>query len=129
MSQPLGPAPGFRNHPDHTINITPARARWQARVGGEVLADSEAALVLHEARYAPVVYFPAADVSFDRLAATDSKTTCPFKGEASYFRGATAGSDDDIAWSYPDTYDEVASIAGFVAFYTDKVTVTDEIAQ
>ena len=124
--KPLGPAPGFKRNPDHAIEITPAATRWQARRGDEILADSDDALVLQEANYPPVVYFPRDDVSLTRLVATDSKTTCPFKGEAAYF--AVSDSPGDVAWTYPDTYDEVAAIAGHVAFYTNKVTVTDDIS-
>ena len=118
-----GPAPGFKNHPDHLIEIAPASARWQARIGDEVLADSAGALILQEANYPPVVYFPREDVSLTRLVETDSKTTCPFKGQAAYF--AVSGARDDIAWTYPDTYDEVAEIEGFVAFYANKVNVAE----
>ena len=118
-----GPAPGFRNHPDHLIEIAPATARWQARIGDEVLADSPGTLILKEANYPPVVYFPREDVSLTRLDETDTTTTCPFKGQAAYF--AVSGAGDDIAWTYPDTYDEVAEIEGYVAFYTNKVSVTE----
>ena len=119
----LGPEPGFGKHPEHTIEIEPGASRWRAKLGDEVLADSTSVLILQESRYAPVVYFPTRDVAFDKLAPSDSKTTCPFKGEARYFR-AVAG-DDDIAWSYPAAYDEVVSITGYVAFYSDKVSVRE----
>ena len=64
MSSHQGPAPGFRNHPGHTIEIAPAASRWQASVG-------------------------------------------------------------DIAWTYPETYEEVSDIAGFIAFYANKVSVIE----
>ena len=125
MTDSRGPAPGFKRHPDHRIDIGSASGRWQARLGGQLLADSEHALLLDESRHARVVYFPRDDVAEDRLVATDSKTTCPFKGEASYFRRADDEGGEDIAWTYPETFDEVADIAGFVAFYANRVTVTD----
>jgi uncharacterized protein (DUF427 family) len=118
-----GPAPGFRKYPDHTIEIESSPSRWRASLGDEVLAESGSAMVLRERRYAPVVYFPADDVAFDRLAESETVTTCPFKGEARYFRAAAG--DEDIAWSYPETYDEVAAIAGYVAFYADRVDVSE----
>ncbi len=123
--EPLGPAPGFKSDPAHRIEIEPANSRWQARLGDTVLADSENALVLREANYPPVIYFPRDDVSLSRLVATDTSTTCPFKGDASYF--AATDPATDIAWTYPETYDEVAAIAGHIAFYTSKVTVTDAV--
>ena len=125
MNSSREPAPGFKNQPGHTIEIVPATSRWQARDGDEVLADSEAALILREANYPPVVYFPRNDVSLTRLSATNSKTVCPFKGEASYF--AISDNAQDVAWSYPETYDEVSDIEGFIAFYTNKVSVTEVV--
>ena len=44
--------------PDHPITITPAANRWRARFAGHVIADSDRALVLQEASYPPVIYFP-----------------------------------------------------------------------
>ena len=121
---PSNPAPGFINHPDHRIAIEPVGKRWRAHIEDDVLAESDNALVLREGRYPPVVYFPRNDVAAARLVATDSKTTCPFKGEASYFRHVDGS--NDVAWTYTETYDEVEAIAGYVAFYTNKVDVTDE---
>lgn len=125
MSNSRGPAPGFQRHPDHSIAIRPALARWQVQGRDGLVADSLGALILDESGYAPVVYFPRADVRMRRLTPTASKTTCPFKGSASYWRLASSGSAQDVAWSYPETYDEVTDIAGYVAFYADRITVTE----
>ncbi len=103
----------------------PADSRWQVHSGDELLADSTATLIVDESGYAPAVYFPRADVRVEQLAGSDSKTTCPFKGEAAYWRLASTGDSRDIAWSYPDTYDEVTDIAGFIAFYADRVTISE----
>lgn len=127
MSQSRGPAPGFRSHPNHRIDIRPAGRRWQATLADRVLASSDRALLLDESRHPRVVYFPREDVVADSLAATESKTTCPFKGEASYFCHADDEGGDDIAWTYRETFDEVADIAGFIAFYANRVSVTDSI--
>lgn len=127
MTQPRGPAPGLKRYPDYRIEIRPAGGRWQATLGDTVLASSERALLLDESRHPRVVYFPREDVVEGHLVATDSKTTCPFKGEASYFRSADGEGGDDIAWTYPETFDEVADIAGFVAFYSNQVSVAGSI--
>ena len=124
MSGSLGTSPGFERHPQHGIEIRSAKRRWQVWYEEELLADSGDALVLQESNYAPVVYFPRADVRLDRLVETETKTTCPFKGEASYFRIDTAGQGDDVAWTYPATYTEVSPIAGHVAFYANRVRLT-----
>ena len=64
-------------------------------------------------------------VLLDRLEAADIHTSCPFKGEASYFSLASEPRGDVVAWIYPNTYDEAAEIRGFVAFYADRVTLSE----
>ena len=124
MTESLGPAPGFERSPEHQITIRPADSRWQAWAEDTLLADSRSALVLAEKGYDEVVYFPQGDVRSELLAPLDVHTTCPFKGEASYF--ALAGDDklERIAWTYPETYEEVAAIAGHIAFYTTLLRVS-----
>lgn len=125
MSASLGQSPGFESHPQHGIEIRSVEGRWQVWHDEALLADSGDALVLQESNYAPVVYFPRADVRLDRLVETKTKTTCPFKGEASYFRIDAVDECDDVAWTYPATYNEVSPIAGYIAFYANRVSVTE----
>ncbi|KQI69479.1 hypothetical protein AN189_03480 [Loktanella sp. 3ANDIMAR09] len=110
---------------DH-ITISPATASWVVRAGGAVLGESTNAMILHEAGHDPVVYFPREDIAMTFLDATDHSTTCPFKGTASYFsivnRSATL---ENVVWSYETPKDDVAQIAGYLAFDTSVVTVEE----
>ena len=36
------------------------------------------------------------------------------------------GEQKDIAWFYPAVYDEVEAIAGYIAFYADRVEIESE---
>ncbi len=125
MSHNDHPAPGFVRHPEHKIEITTSGSRWTASVDGAVLAASRHALVLQEADYKPVTYFPRQDLCADKLRATSSRTFCPFKGEASYLADAAIEDGRDIAWTYPETFREVTEIQGYVAFYSDRVAVSE----
>lgn len=116
------PAPGFAKHPGHRIVLAPAGGRMSASVGDTTVADSSRALIMREGSYPPVTYFPRADVRMEMFSATDHHTTCPFKGEASYW--SIAGTEN-IAWSYETPYDEMAEIKDYVAFYADKVALTE----
>lgn len=108
---------------DH-ITIHKAEGAWVARAGGAVIAESRAALELVEGGADPVIYFPREDVAMAFLDPSDSRTTCPHKGEASYFTLHTkSGEIRDAAWSYDNPKEGVARIAGHLAFYPDKVTV------
>ena len=124
MLQSLGPAPGIEAHAPHQIMIEETDVRWQVRIGDLILADSRSALVLNETNYSAAVYFPIADVQLSKLQAADIRTNCPFKGEASYFRLASEPRGDVVAWTYPTTYDDLAEIQGYVAFYADRVTLS-----
>ena len=92
-------------------------------LGDVEVARSGRVLMLSEAGYSPVVYFPPDDVRTDALIASDSSTHCPFKGDAFYWAAEIDGKLTDIAWYYPLTFDEVSSIAGYIAFYIDRVVV------
>ena len=111
-------------HPgaDHPITIAPTTGRVQVRFGGRVIADTTRAVTLKEANYPPVQYIPREDTVMASLQATQHKTHCPYKGDASYFSLKTDGkSAENAVWSYVDPYPAVAEIAGRLAFYPDRV--------
>jgi uncharacterized protein (DUF427 family) len=76
-----------------------------------------------------VQYIPFKDVVQDRLIRTDASTYCPYKGEAGdYSVTTTAGTVEDVIWTYEQPYPAVADIAGHVAFHPDKADISVEIA-
>ncbi|HLK45296.1 MAG TPA: DUF427 domain-containing protein [Acidimicrobiales bacterium] len=110
---------------DHPITIEPTRGRVVVEVAGRVVADTTSALTLREARYQPVQYIPMADVEGSLLEDSDHATYCPYKGDASYYSVVTDEARvDDAIWTYREPYAAVAEIAGHVAFYPDKATIT-----
>jgi len=110
--------------PEHPITVAAATTRWRARFANHVIADSADALVLQEASYPPVVYFPRDDVSMEYMGRSDLRTTCPYKGEASYYTlRMDSQIEDNAVWSYEDPYPAMTEIAGYLAFYPDKVEV------
>jgi len=113
---------------EHPITINPTGARVVVRVNGDVVADTHDALQLQESTYPAVQYIPLKDVVQDRLARTDTRTYCPYKGDARYYSVTTAAGDtvDDAIWTYDEPYPAVAAIAGHVAFYPDKADVSVE---
>ena len=108
---------------DH-ISIRPASGTWVVRAGGAVLGESTNALELTEGDYPPVIYFPRSDLAMAFLDQTDMRSTCPYKGDATYFSiVAKSGPIKNAAWSYDNPIAEVSAIAGHIAFYTNKVAV------
>ena len=105
--------------------ITPADVHVEVTLAGEKLADSDRALVLAETGLPPRYYLPREDVRTELLHPTSSVTTCPFKGDASYWTLELDGtSHDGIAWSYEAPIERAAAIAGFLCFYNDRVELT-----
>jgi len=68
---------------DHPITIHADTARVVARVGGTVIADTDAALTLCEAGYSPVHYIPLDDAVAGTLRTSRTRSYCPYKGDAS----------------------------------------------
>jgi uncharacterized protein (DUF427 family) len=110
----------------HTITIEPAPGPVTVAFAGETVADSERPLVLREAGLPPVYYFPPDDVRAELLSPTDLHTRCPFKGEASYWT-VTVGDQraDCVVWGYPEPLPGVEEIRGHLAFFADRVEVTE----
>jgi uncharacterized protein (DUF427 family) len=110
--------------PDHPITVEPATNRWRARFCGHVIADTDDALILREASYPPVVYFPRADVAMDYMSRTERTTNCPYKGDAAYYTVLMDGQfADNAVWTYEAPYPAMAEIAERLAFYTDRIEV------
>lgn len=113
--------------PDHPITVEKNPARVVVHVGDKVVADTHAALSLQESDYPAVQYIPLADVDPSVLKDSDTSTYCPYKGDAAYYTLVTAdGEEVDAVWTYREPYPAVAEIAGHVAFYPTKVTITQE---
>lgn len=109
---------------EHPITVTPTGRHVVVSVGGEVVAETDDALTLQESTYAAVQYVPLSDVVASALVSSDTTTYCPYKGEASYYHVAAAGSTvTDAVWTYEQPYPAVADIAGHVAFYPDRADV------
>lgn len=124
----VNPAPGFKKYPQHRVETRPASAHVRVTYEGEVIAETRDAVELHESTgegkktVAPVVYYiPRKDVKMDRLARTEHRTHCPFKGDASYF--SLADGPENGVWSYEAPYDEMLAIKERLAFYPDKFQI------
>jgi len=106
----------------HTITTETTDERVRVLVSGEVLADSTDAVVLYETGLPPRYYLPREDVRMELLAPTDTATTCPFKGDASYWTARVGDREVvDVAWTYEAPIDERADITGRICFFVERV--------
>ena len=80
---------------------------------GVVLAESDKTIVVEGNHY-----FPLDSVNREYLQASNTHTTCPWKGQASYHNVQVDGQvNRDAAWYYPSPRPAAAQIEGYLAFW------------
>lgn len=85
------------------------KATWN----GATLAESEETVVVEGNHY-----FPAQSIHAEYFLDSDTHTTCPWKGLASYKNVRVDGEvNRDAAWYYPDPKDAAAEIKDRFAFW------------
>ena len=63
-------------------------------------------------------YFPPNSVNREYLEESGHHTTCPWKGEASYYHVVAGGKkNENAAWYYPEPKEAAQRIKGYVAFW------------
>jgi uncharacterized protein (DUF427 family) len=117
---------GFLERPDYRVDLLRRRNLVTVRSGDQVIARTTEPLLVDEQDHGLVVYIPDADVDFTQLTPTDDSSRCPYKGQASYWRLYDGG--EPVAWAYRDPYPQVELIAGYVAFYQDRLSVEIGVA-
>jgi len=92
------------------------KATWNNRV----IAESDATIVVENNHY-----FPKNSVNTGYLRPSDTHTTCPWKGLASYYTLDVDGMQNpDAAWYYPEPKPAAENIKDYIAFWKG-VKITD----
>ncbi|WP_447979963.1 DUF427 domain-containing protein [Candidatus Nitrospira bockiana] len=85
------------------------RATWN----GAVLAESDHCEIVEGN-----CYFPPYAIKREYFKPSDTHSTCPWKGQASYYDIEVGGQvNKDAAWYYPMPKEGAKQIAGYVAFW------------
>lgn len=80
---------------------------------GTVLAESDKCEVVEGNQY-----FPADSINKQYFKDSNTHTTCPWKGTASYYTIEVGGQQNkDAAWYYPEAKDKAKNIEGYIAFW------------
>lgn len=80
---------------------------------GVVIAESDKTIVVEGNHY-----FPPESVRREYLQPSDTHTTCPWKGVASYYHVVVGDQvNRDAAWYYPEPKPAASHIKDYVAFW------------
>ncbi|MBA2529215.1 MAG: DUF427 domain-containing protein [Euzebyales bacterium] len=115
---------GQPRDPYHRVEVLDASRRVRVSAAGQVIAESGRPKLLLETGLPPRLYLPAEDARAGVLVPSDTHTTCPYKGLASYWSAQVDGTlVDDAAWGYPRPLPMAVPVAGHVCFDDSKVEV------
>ncbi|RYD82650.1 MAG: DUF427 domain-containing protein [Sphingobacteriales bacterium] len=79
----------------------------------KVLAESDKTIIIENNHY-----FPADSIHNEFFKPSETHTTCPWKGVASYYNIEVDGEiNKDAAWFYPETKPLADQIRNYVAFW------------
>ncbi|RMA41270.1 DUF427 domain-containing protein [Rhodophyticola porphyridii] len=96
--------------------------RLRVVLGGVVIADTTAGLRVLETHHAPTYYFPPQDVMAGVLKAAQGASYCEWKGAARYWTAQAGGEiRPRAAWSFSRPSKPFASLAGYLAFYSEPM--------
>jgi uncharacterized protein (DUF427 family) len=85
------------------------KATWN----GQTIAESDNTVLLEGNHY-----FPQSALRQEFITFSNHKTSCPWKGQASYYSLLVNGDlNTDAAWYYADPKPQAESIRGHVAFW------------
>ncbi len=88
---------------------------------GKIIAESDQTVLLEGNHY-----FPAESVRQEFLLPSDTHTTCPWKGVASYYHIKVGDQvNRDAAWYYPEPSQAAQQIKGHIAFWKGVQVVKD----
>jgi uncharacterized protein (DUF427 family) len=117
--------------PHRRLDTLRSSRRVDVFVGAELVASSVRPLLLLETGLPERYYLPAEDVRTELLVASDTVSSCPYKGRARYYSimiGDTVV--EDAVWSYPEPIPENPRIRDLLAFFAERVDlVVDGVPQ
>lgn len=113
---------GHPRDPYHRVDVVNSSRPVRVVLGGTTVGESDRARFLFETGFPVRYYLPVDDVRTELFESSQSRSVCPYKGNAVYF-SARIGDRffEDVAWSYPDPVCECPKIKGYISFFTERV--------
>lgn len=113
----------------HYTVIDPYNRKLTLKYKDQIIAESKHALILKEVGksvYNPVFYFPKEDVKIKLEKESQRQSSCPIKGDATYWNIPDQPTSDYFAWSYENALPRSKKIEGHIAFNTDYISIISE---
>jgi uncharacterized protein (DUF427 family) len=118
------PLAGHLRDPYHRVDVHQSSRAVRVSVGEDLVAQTARPVLLFETSLPVRAYIPRGDLVAGHLAPSPTRTTCPYKGDATYWHVHAAGQRfPDAAWSYELPLAAAMKIAGYVCFAAEGVTV------
>ena len=110
--------------PYHRVDVMRSSRHVRIEIDGQTVSDTHRPSILFETGHPLRYYIPQADVRMDLLRPSQTHTSCPYKGDASYWSADVNGKVvEDVVWTYPKPIPECAKIEQLLSFYNEKVDV------
>ena len=115
---------GHPHDPFKRIDVLTCHQPVEVSLDGTVLGSTTNAQLLLETHLPVRYYLPHDDVALDLLVPTETRSTCAYKGHASYFSTADGRPEGrDIGWTYRDPLHDALRVQAHVAFWNERVDI------
>jgi uncharacterized protein (DUF427 family) len=113
---------GHARDPHHRVDVRASTREVRVDFAGERVATTRRGLFLFETGLPTRYYIPPEDVLARFLEPSQRRSTCPYKGNASYWSLRVGDREArDAVWSYLDPLPDCPRIKGHLCFYPEKV--------
>jgi uncharacterized protein (DUF427 family) len=121
------PIAGHLRDPYHRVDVHQSSRAVRVSAGDDLIAETAHPVLLFETSLPVRAYIPRRDLVAGHLAPSAKESTCPYKGDATYWHVHANGERfADAAWSFELPLAAAMKIAGYVCFAADGITVDIE---
>jgi uncharacterized protein (DUF427 family) len=118
-------AVGHPHDPFKRIDTLGSSRQVVVALDGTTLADTTRAVALLETGLPTRWYIPRDDVRMALLEPSSHRTTCAYKGRASYYSvEGTGTAGRDIAWTYPEPLHDAERVRDLVCFFSERTDLS-----
>lgn len=111
--------------PFKRIEILASTRPVKVEIDGKKVAETSTSMHLYETSLPVRYYLPLTSVDPTVLQPSNTRTQCPYKGDAEYYSVVIDGNEHkDVVWYYNRPTAESAPVTGLVCFYNEKVDIS-----